>query len=88
MYEFVFDKGAKNPCSIWCAWNSLLNKQCLNTWISMKKNETGPFPQAKYKINSKQITDLNRRAKLLEENTGIIFVTQSDNRFLNMTPRP
>ena len=57
----------------------------------MKKNETGPFPQVKYKINSKQITDLNIRAKtikLLEENTGIIFVTQSDNRFLNMTPRP
>ena len=54
-------------------------------------NETGPFPQIKYKINSKQITDLKIRAKLikfLEENTGIVFVTQSDNGFLNMTPRP
>jgi len=57
----------------------------------MLKNEVNPYLTPYANINSKQIIDLNVRAKtikLLDENTGVNFCDLGlGNIFLDMTPK-
>ena len=72
--ELIFNKRAK---SIQWEKNSLLNKWCLENWISTcKRIKLNSYITPQWKINSKWINDLTLRhgtVKLLEESIGTLL---------------